>query len=226
MRENFTPIQQKGRRVTLHLLGEVENEIKMLIEEKQIVKLAKCSDENFTSPVVITVGYDKSAKIALDLKNLNDAIQIIKHPMQSIAHLIDEKAIYIFERKQETSQFYFAKIVLKYAYIKIPLDTSIQKLCNFSILGGKATGKYRFINGLMKHYDMPATFQKTIDKTLENINYKFAILDDILIITKASLNQQEKEMDEVLNLLDRENLAKNYRNVNLPNKTSHDWYSK
>ena len=159
MKKNFTPIQQKGRRVTLHLHGEVENEIKMLIEEKQIVKLDKCSDENFTSPVVITVDYDQSAKFALDSKKLNDALQKIKHPMQSIDHLIDEEAIYISERKQETSQFYFAKIDLKYAYIKIPLDTSIQKHCNFSILGGKATGTYRFINGLMKHFDMPATFQ-------------------------------------------------------------------
>ena len=54
---------------------------------------------------------------------------------------------------------------------------------------------------------MPATFQKTIDKTLEGIHSKFALLDDILIITKTSLNDHEQEIDKVLNLLDKENLA-------------------
>ena len=54
---------------------------------------------------------------------------------------------------------------------------------------------------------MPATFQKTIDKTLEGIQSKFAFLDDILIITKGSLNDHEHEIDKVLKLLDKENLA-------------------
>ena len=54
---------------------------------------------------------------------------------------------------------------------------------------------------------MPTTFQKTIDKTLEGIHSKFAFLDDILIITKGSLNDHEDEIDKVLNLLDKENLA-------------------
>ena len=58
---------------------------------------------------------------------------------------------------------------------------------------------------------MPATFQKTIDKTLEGIHSKFAFLDDILIITKGSLNEHlngnEHEKDKVLNLLEKENLA-------------------
>ena len=56
---------------------------------------------------------------------------------------------------------------------------------------------------------MPATFQKTIDKTLESVKSKFAILDDILIITKGSLNQHEQEIDKVLNLIDNKNLVKN-----------------
>ena len=34
---------------------------------------------------------------------------------------------------------------------------------------------------------MQATFQKTLDKTLENIHNKINFLDDILIITKGKL---------------------------------------
>ena len=207
MKENFKPVQQNGRRVPLHLLDKVEAELKKLIQDKQIIKLDKCSDEHFISPVVITVKHDKSVKIALDSKKLNDAIHKNKYQMQSIDHLIDEVATYISERKQNPGEFFFSKIDLKYAYSQIPLDPNIQKHCNFSILGGKATGTYRFINGFYGLTDMPATFQKTMDKTLESINTKFAFLDDILIITKGTLTEHEQELDKVLNLLDKENLA-------------------
>ena len=207
MKENFKSVQQKGRRVPLHLFDKVEAKLEILIQDEQIIRLDKCSDEHFISPVVITVKHDTSVKIALDSKKLNDAIHKNKYQMQSIDHLIGEVANYISERKQNPGLFYFNKIDLKYAYSQIPLDPNTQKHCNFSLLGGKATGTYRFINGFYGLTDMPATFQKTIDKTLEVIHSKFQFLDDILIITKGSLNDHEHEIDKVLNLLDKENLA-------------------
>ena len=56
---------------------------------------------------------------------------------------------------------------------------------------------------------MPATFQKTIDKTLEDITSKFAFFDDILVITKGSLSEHERELDKKLEKLDQEDLAIN-----------------
>ena len=87
------------------------------------------------------------------------------------------------------------------------MDPQLQKHCNFKILGGKATGTYRFINGFYGLTDMPATFQKTIEVTLRNCHNKFAFLDDILVITKGSITDHEKELDKILYLLDKENLA-------------------
>ena len=54
---------------------------------------------------------------------------------------------------------------------------------------------------------MPATFQKTIDKTLEGISSKFAFLDDILVITKGTIKEHESELDKILQKLDAEGLA-------------------
>ena len=164
-KQNFTPTQHKGRRVPLHLLERVEQEVEKLTENKQIMRLEKCSDENFISPIVITVQKDKSVKIALDSKELNDAIPKNKYHMQSIDHLIDAVANYVSERSTEQGTFYFSKIDLKHAYSQIPLDPHLQKHCNFNILGGKATGTYRFLNGFLGLRDMPATFQKTNDVT-------------------------------------------------------------
>ena len=56
---------------------------------------------------------------------------------------------------------------------------------------------------------MPATFQKPIDKTLEGISSKFAFLDDILVITKGSISEHEKELNSILKKLDNEGLAIN-----------------
>ena len=114
-KENFIPTQHKGRRVPLHLLERVEQELEKLIEDKQIMRLEKCSDEYFISRVEITVKKDKSVKIALDSKELNDALHKNKYQMQSIDHLIDAVANYISERSTEQGTFYFSKIDLKYA---------------------------------------------------------------------------------------------------------------
>ena len=40
----FIPSQHKGRRVPLHLLEKVENELQQLIDNKEIIKLEKCLD--------------------------------------------------------------------------------------------------------------------------------------------------------------------------------------
>ena len=56
---------------------------------------------------------------------------------------------------------------------------------------------------------MPASFQKTIDKTLDGINSKFAFLDDILVITKGSIREHELELDKILNRRNNEGLAIN-----------------
>ena len=206
-KQYFKPTQHKGRRVPIHLIDKVEKELRKLIEDKQIIKLEKCSDEYFISPVVITVKSDNSIKIALDSKELNEAIHKNKYQMQSIDHLLDTISKKISEQKIKPGTFYFSKIDLKYAYSQIPLHKDTQKHCNFNILGGNATGTYRFINGFYGLTDMPATFQKAIDYTLNNKNSAHAFFDDIIIITKGSLDSHEKEIMKVLSRLDKENLA-------------------
>ena len=95
IQKKFNPTQHKGRAVPLHLTEKVENELRKLINEKQIKKLTSCTDECFISPVEITVKSDQSIKIALDSKILNDAIHKNKYQMQSIDHLMDKIAMKI-----------------------------------------------------------------------------------------------------------------------------------
>ena len=66
---------------------------------------------------------------------------------------------------------------------------------------------------------MPATFQKTIDKTLKGIPSKFAFLDDILVITKGTIKEHEQELDKTLQKLDAEGLAISLQKANSLKKT-------
>ena len=63
---DFEPIQQKGRRIPIHLQERIEVEVNKLIDQKHIIKLDKCSDRQFISPIVITVKKDQTVKLALD----------------------------------------------------------------------------------------------------------------------------------------------------------------
>ena len=117
MKKEKTPTQHKGRRVPLHLVEKVEKELQKVIDDNQIIRLEKCPDDLFISPVVKTVKKDKSIKIAL-----------IDH--QRIEYLTDSLEMHISLNKSTEGPWWFSKIDLKYAYSQIPLDESISDGCN------------------------------------------------------------------------------------------------
>ena len=53
--KEFIPVQQKGRRVPIHLQERVEKDLNKLMDQKHIIKLDNYSDRQFISPIVITI---------------------------------------------------------------------------------------------------------------------------------------------------------------------------
>ena len=68
---------------------------------------------------------------------------------------------------------YFSVLDLKYAYSQLKLTAETAKQCNFNIIGGQATGTYRFFTGFYRLADMPAEFQKAMDRTLIHAKITF-----------------------------------------------------
>ena len=68
---DFKALQQKGRRIPIHIQEKIEQEIKSLIDQGHIVKLDSCSDKQFISPIVIIVKKDHTKKLAMDSKQIN-----------------------------------------------------------------------------------------------------------------------------------------------------------
>ena len=81
------PIQEKGRRVPVHIQYNVGVEIRKLIQEGHIFKLNKFTSEHFISTIVITAKKDGSVKLAMDAKPKNDQIHKNQYQMPNLLEL-------------------------------------------------------------------------------------------------------------------------------------------
>ena len=153
---NYEPIQQKGRRIPIHLQERVEAELNKLIDQKHIIKLDKSSDKQFISPIVITVKKDQTFKLALDSKKINKYIHKNKYQMPNIDLLLDNTAQ--VAKSDKSNQALFTTLDLRYAYSQIPLDKTTREQCNFSLIGGNATGTYQLQTRFYGLTDVPAEF--------------------------------------------------------------------
>ena len=90
LEEGSKLIQQKGRPIPIHLQPAVEKGFENLKKQGHIEK-AKNIDENcFVSPAVITIKKDKSVKIALDSRKLNEITMKRKAQMPNMEELISQ----------------------------------------------------------------------------------------------------------------------------------------
>ena len=152
----------------------------------------------------MTVKRDKSIKIALDAREMKGNIKKNKYQMPNLEDLMNTLAETITVDNQE--EVLFTSVDLKYAYGQVPLNAELAKHCNFAIIGGKASGIYRFLTGFYGLTVMPPEFQRIMDELLACIQNVFIFIDDILIVTKGSRDEHEKKVREVFSILDKNNL--------------------
>ena len=117
----------------------------------------------------------------------------------------------------------FSTIDLRYAHSQLPLDEKTAKHRNFNIIGGQATGTYRFNIGIYGITDMRAESQKAIEKTLHILTNKFSFLYDIIIVTGVGLKNHEEKLFKSLDRLNEENLAINLNKSHFAKKNKITW---
>ena len=84
-------IQQKRRPIPIHLQQSVEKDINKLTKQGHMEKANNIDENCFVSPTVITVKKDKSLKIALDSRKLNEITIKRKAQMPSMEKLISRR---------------------------------------------------------------------------------------------------------------------------------------
>ena len=187
---------KKSRRVLLQLQKAEDAEITNLIKVGHIERVDKISDEMFIQPVVIRVKKDRSVKIALDARSLNNAIMEEKYQMPNLDSPM-EKIAEIVNGKQE-GEVRFTSLDMLYAYGQTTLHPETAKHCNLQKIGGETTSTYAFKTGFYGLTIMPLEFQKIIDNILHKKTKTFAFIDDILIVTKSSKADQLKEIEDTI----------------------------
>ena len=120
----------------------MNEELKRMEKEGHMIKLEKCDEDCFISPIVITRKKDTSIKLALDSKLLNDKNFKNKYQMPNIHELIDNVALQISEKSN--GRVWFSNLDLKNAYSHLKLCDQTSKQCKFSIVAGETTETYQF----------------------------------------------------------------------------------
>ena len=110
------PVKQKARPIPLHLQEEVGRELKKLIKNGQWGKVKHVDEDCFVSPVVITVKIDKSVKIALDSRKLNNSCIKIRPHMPNMEELLNQIT------RDRTKELMISNIDLDYAYGQMRLS--------------------------------------------------------------------------------------------------------
>ena len=189
----------------ISLQDKVDRETHRLIIEGHIIKLQKCSDRHFVSPIVITVKKDGSVKLTLESIELNKQVYKHKYQIPNIDELVDGMSQIIVERKAEN--VYFTTLDFTYAYGQVALDQKTNEQCSFSIVGGKSMGTYCFKNGFYGLTTMPAEFQKVIDNLPKEFPQANAFIDDILIASKGTKIEHIASVKKFLKKLDVSNAS-------------------
>ena len=110
--------QQKGRRIPIQLQNAVDAEIKRLLKDGQKEKIKEIKDDVFIQPTVITVKKDRSVKIALDARALNQAIDKDKYEMPNQNNLLNMVAENL---GNENGEAWYSSVDMTYAYGQDPL---------------------------------------------------------------------------------------------------------
>ena len=95
----------------------------------------------FVSPVVITVKSDKSVKIALDSRKLNDSCTRMRPHMPNMEELLNQNSMEI--TRDRTVQLFMSKIDLDYAYGQMKLSEETSRQCVLALTGGNFSGYSR-----------------------------------------------------------------------------------
>ena len=162
-------------------------------------KVKDVDEDCFVSPVVITVNFDKSVKIALDSRKLNDICIKMRPHMPTMEELLNQISVEI--TRDRTLQLLMSKIDLDYAYGQMKLSKETSRQCVFALTRGKFRGYYRFKKGSYGLADIPTIFQEKIDRTLGYCTPVW--LDDIIVVTRGNKQDHEKKLFEILNKLEK-----------------------
>ena len=115
------------------------NELDRLIKSGHLERLETIEDDCFVSPVVITVKKDKTVKIALDARKLNNSCVKKRPHMPNMEELLNQISAELSRNNHDP--IWISVIDLDYAYGQMKLAPETSKHCNFAVTGENMNGE-------------------------------------------------------------------------------------
>ena len=153
-------------------------------------KLKHVDEDCFVSPVVITVKSDKSVKIHIDSRNLNDSCIKVRPQLPNMEELLNQISVEV--TKDRTKELRTSKIDLDCFYGQMMLSEDTSRQCVFAFTGKNFGDYYRFKKRFYGIADIPTIFQEKIKRLLEFCTP--AWLDDIIVVTREEQKKSRKEI--------------------------------
>ena len=167
---NGSPIQINPRRQPVHLQQQIQEDISQLLKNGII----KECESAWNSPIVCVKKKDqKEIRICLDFRQLNEITERPIFPIPNVDEILDHIG----------NARYFSTLDLGNAYYQIELEEASKEKTAFST----RNRQYCFNRMPFGIAAAPATFQRMMNKMLEDLNWKIALvyLDDIIIFSKS-----------------------------------------
>ena len=128
------PVKQKARPVQLHLQEDVGRELQIINESGHLENIKDVDANCFVSPENITVKSDKSMKIALDSRKLNDSCIKMRQHMSNMEELLIQISAEVIRGR--TVQLFISKLDLDSAHGQKKLCEETCPQCVFTLTGG------------------------------------------------------------------------------------------
>lgn len=167
--ESKRPVAVPSRRVPHAIKDRYRKYLSQLCDQKVI---KKCDNhKGYISPVVLVEKPDKSLRVCLDPKNLNEALY---------------RPFYEIPTKEDISMFltnkkYFSVLDLTAGFWHCKLDESSSELCKFST----PFGIYQFLRLPFGLSVSPEIFQKAVNDLFGDIEGVVLYFDDMLIVANT-----------------------------------------
>ena len=186
LKDNAQPKHFKFRSIPFHYRKGIEDALNEMVSNNMIEPIEY---SEWAMPIVPVIKSNGKIRICVDFKYLNSQINVNEYPLPKIDEILTE----LGECK------YFTKLDLKNAYMQLAVDDESQKYLVMST----HMGLFKFKRLPYGIASAPGIFQRFMTQLLMNIPMVKCYYDDILIGGKNKAELEQKVIDVLTILKDR-----------------------
>ena len=166
---NSTPIRQYPRRLPFHYRGEVEKQVKDMLQQGVV----QPSTSPWASPVVLVKKKDGSYRFCVDYRKLNLVTEQDAHPLPRVDDLLDSL----------NGNCLFSTLDLRSGYWQVSMSPEDKQKTTFIT----PHGLYEFLRMPYGLCTAPATFARALGIILSGLSYDICLcyFDDVIIFSKT-----------------------------------------